>query len=838
VAFLHFKMAEEKKDISYEDQDILKEFQLAQLTVSEKSSPDFGLKMSRKIWSYVQLGFGGYFYNRNARFIDNRNYANGTINVQQMFQDFLELNGKQNYIRLSWQTLLIVNTIISRLVARWMQKGEKVQVTAIDSLSVKDKKEQYEQFEFIIENRKHLEELQEQSGVQIIPTGEDIPSDKEELNLWQAQFQRVPEEILTELGCNDVLASCGWYDVLKELMLHDSAETGFVGTYTYMDKQGVIHVDRIFPENSIYSYSKYPDFRDTSWRGDAPTIKISELRKQYGKEFNPDNPLALTEKQLWTIAQQSKEYSNYTNLLWNDVWVTGFFRPYDEWNVRAMRFELKTVDKEPYTVTTSKSTGTTYAQKGVPTTKSGKVREMPSDNQKVYSDTNWNIYEGVFLPDHDMVIKWGIKKNMIRPQDPREIGNAEFSYTFHMPQNYEMRNLAIPEKIKAAVNGMILSLLRMQQLMARAIPPGWMIDESVLQTVDYGLGNDGNKSVDHSAYFFQTGLLYYHGIDADGNRIEPPIKELANTGFAPQMQAYIQNYQFNYQTLKDELGEDPNLISAALQPRVTAGNVEASQKQGDYATDSYYNAYVSCMRDTSRKITCLLKDSVTYGSKAYRDVINQDIGDRIFSTNIQFLPTQQQVADFDVLLSQTMNTSPDIVLFIDPFQLRRIAKEDVKLAETLFRRGQKKMLLWQKQTAAENQQATGDIQIKSAQAAEQAKQQTEQIKGEIDLQKAKMEGEATNKNAIVAMVTSMLSKGEQIPANLQPVVNVVMENIIIPLAAQNEEQKQAVIQQYQQAQQGQEQQEGEQPQEQQMEGMQGEQQEMQQQNQQPQQVAA
>lgn len=796
----------------YENQDVLKEFQLEQLSVEEKSSKEFGLKISNKIWSYIQLGFGGYFYNRNAQFIQDRSYANGTINVQQMFQDFLELNGKQNYIRLNWQTLLIVNTIISRLVARWMQRGEKVQVTATDTLSVTEKKDQYSQYEFIIENRKQLEELQEQSGVQMIPEGDEIPADKEELNLWQAQFQRTAEEILTELGCNDVLASCGWYDVLKEKMLHDSAQVGFVGTYTYMDKQGVIHVDWLFPENCIYSYSKYPDFRDTSWRGDAPTIKISELRKQYGKEFNPDNPFALTEEQLWTIAQKSKEYSNYTNLLWNDVWITGWFRPYDEWNVRALRFELKTVDKDPYTVTTSKSTGSTYTQKGYPTTKSGKKREAPSDNQKVYSDTNWNIYEGVFLPDHNMLVKWGIKKNMIRPQDPREIGNAEFSYTFNMPQNYEMRNLSIPQKIKAAVNGMILSLLRMQQLMARAIPPGWMIDESVLQTVDYGLGNDGNKTVDHSAYFFQTGLLYYHGIDADGNRIEPPIKELANTGFAPQMQAYIQNYQFNYQSLKDELGEDPNLITAALQPRVTAGNVEASQQQGEYATDSYYMAYANCMRDTARKVTCLLKDSVTYGAKAYRKVINQDIGDRIFSTNIQFLPTQQQVADFDLLLNQAMNTTPEIVKFLDPFQLRRIAKEDVKLAETLFRRAQKKMLLWEEKTSAQNQQATIQGQIQSAQAAEQSKQQTEQVKGDIDIQKVKIQEESATKVATLTLVTSLLSKGEAIPPYLQPLINATIENLMIPMVSQNEEQKAQIMQEMQQAQM--EQQEKEQPQQQ------------------------
>jgi hypothetical protein len=108
--------------------------------------------------------------------------------------------------------------------------------------------------------------------------------------------------------------------------------------------------------------------------------------KEYGKEFNPNNPLALTEEQLWTVAQTAKEYKSVTNIAWNfdGAWMIPFsLRPYDEWNVRSIEFELKSVDSEPYTVTTSKSTGTTYTQKGFPTTSNGNKKSKPSDNQKV-----------------------------------------------------------------------------------------------------------------------------------------------------------------------------------------------------------------------------------------------------------------------------------------------------------------------------------------------------------------------------------------------------------------------------------------------------------------------
>ncbi len=782
--------------------EVIREFQLANISISEKSKPDFGLKISRKIWGQVTSGLGGYTYNRNARFIKNRNWANGRIDVQTMFQDRFQFNAKQNYIRLVWNTLQIVNRIVSGLVGRWMLRGEKIVVQAVDDLSQNDKQDQYDQIQFIIENKEALEKLQESSGVKMIPDTV-LPADKEELNLWKLQFQRIPEEIENELGVNEVLSSNGWYDVLKEKMLHDSAEVGLVGTNTYMDKEGIIHVDWVKPENMIYSASDYNDMRDTYMRGEIPDISISMLRKFYGKEFNPDNPNALTEQQLFEVSQTAKEYKSVTNLSWqfNVDWNVPFsLRPYDEWNVRCMKFEIRTVDNEPYTVTTTKATSTTYTQKGTPVNKNGNPKK-PSDNQKVIEDTNMNIYRGVYLPDNDLLLEWGLKKNMIRPQDPKEVGNAEFSYSYYMYQNWQMRNLAIPEKIEAAVDNMILACLKIQQVIARMRPTGAAINADALQEIDFGLGDDGNKIVDPKRLYDQTGDIYYRGRDAEGNPIPIPIQELANTGFLGQMQGLIQDYQFWYQTLKDELGEDPNLITAALQPRVTAQNVETSQSTAAAATDHFYQAYAECMKMTARKISCLLKDSITYGAKAYRAIVKQDISDRIFSTDIRFTPTQQEMAMFEATMQKALDNTPELALFITPFQLTRVAQEDVKLAELLFRQGQKKMLLWKQQTAQENQQTTIQGQIASAQAAEQSKQQTEQVKIDGDLQKVKMEGETMNKNAVVAMVTSLLSKGMPIPANLIPVVNVVMENIIIPLAAENDQQKVAIIQQYQQAQQ-------------------------------------
>ena len=646
-------------------------------------------------------------------------------------------------------------------------------VTATDSISTRQKQDEYENLEFIITNRRKLEQLEQASGVQMIPQDQSLPSDKEELNLWQSQFQRLPEEILYELGINDVLGACGWFDVLKEKMLHDSAETGFVATYTWMDSEGVIHVEWLKPENCFYSYSNFPDFRDTSWRGYMRTLKISELRRKYGKEFGG----VLDEEQLFQMAQGAKEYQLYDNITWMTEWNVTFLRPYDEWNIEVLEFELKSVDTEAYTVVTTKKNKSTIIKKGRPQNK--------ADNEEVIEDSRINIYRGVYARSTQTMLEWGLKKNMIRPQDPKETGNAEFSYSFYMVQSYDMTTLGVPEKIQEPADQMILARLKMQQLVAKMRPTGTAVNWRAVQNIDYGLG-EGNKSIDFKRMFDQTGDFYYHDQDAEGNPIGVPFTEIPNAGFLPQLQALILLYDKHYQIMKDELGEDPNLISAALQPRVTAGNVEASQQMADFATDYYYSAYINCLNDTAKKVSCLLKDSVTYGSQVYRNISGiEDIGGRMFSTKTQLLPDAIAIQKFELMMQQTIQANPDLLRFLDPFQLMRVAKEDVKLSETLFRQAQKKMIIDERMVAKENQDATIKGQMDSAKAAEEEKRKS--LAMELNIKKQISDSETNNKikQEIVTGIFSIYSKGLPIPPELKGLEKEIIQNIGLPLFAEN-----------------------------------------------------
>jgi hypothetical protein len=370
-----------------------------------------------------------------------------------------------------------------------------------------------------------------------------------------------------------------------------------------------------------------------------------------------------------------------------------------------------------------------------------------------------------------------------------------------MYQNYEMRNLAIPEKIEEPSDQMILARLKMQQLVAKMRPTGAKYNIDALQEIDLGLATGVSSPSEIQKIYDQTGNLYFRGRDAEGNPIPVPMEELSNSGFLGQMQGLIQLYQFHYQVLKDELGEDPNLIAQALQPRVTSSNVNTAQDAANNATGYMYDAYRWVMADTAKKVCCLLKDSVTYGSKVYREILKQDdVAGRMFGASVQMLPDEMEIAKFEALMNQAIASNPQLVLYIDPFQMMRIAKEDVKLAETLFRRGQKKMIQSQQEQVAQQSQMNAQVQMQSAQAAEQEKRQTMQIEVETKGQIEAMISKEKQKETILQGIFGIYQKGLQVPQELKALESEILQNVALPLFAENMGNAQAMQQQMMQGQ--------------------------------------
>jgi hypothetical protein len=209
------------------------------------------------------------------------------------------------------------------------------------------------------------------------------------------------------------------------------------------------------------------------------------------------------------------------------------------------------------------------------------------------------------------------------------------------------------------------------------------------------------------------------------------------------------------------------------------------------------------MEETSKKIACLLNKSVTYGAKKYRDLLKQeDVKDRNFVATVRMMPQAQEVANLQIMMNNAIASNPQLVMYLDPFKVMRIAKENVELAELYFRQAQKRFIKTEQENAQNNSQQNAEAQ----QASIQAKMEADTT---LDGKRAL----AREKEIILQGVFDLAKANLPVPPELQQLVSDMLQNVTVPIEVQNEQQQQALAQQQQQQMQQMQQQQGqEQPQ--------------------------
>ena len=745
---------------------------LKEMAVSGSTNDKLNKVFAEKVVLQVeQIINSSYFSDRNRRFALNRAMANGRMDINK-FKDFFNINGKTNYININWKAIMIVNTIINRTVQRWMQKRFKAQVTAVDEISINHKQEKYSEAEYYMYNKDALNELQQQSGVQMIPQNQFIPDDKDSLDLWAQSELRVPEEILMEMGIDGVFEENGWgYNgVNARKQRWDAACVGLIGKETIADKNGCVKDNYCKPENMFYSYSDYDDFRDSAIKGEVVSYKISEIRDLYPK---------LTIEEIKEIAKGSKQWQGSDKIAFNNssTWNINMYLPIDDWNVDVVRFTLRSLDVDKSLIKKGKD-GSMYVDKP-----KERINDLYPGNEYV-EKTVWNIYRGVYVKQTKKILEWGLEKNMIKPKEGDSYSQAYHPYSFYMYNNVEMRNLAIPEKIEEPVEQMILARLKIQQMVAGLQRAGHQYDIDGLQEMD--LGNGICTPLELRRITDQTGDIYFRSKDAEGNRIENPIRENPNLGGVAQLQALIEVYNYHLQVMRDEIGSNEQAEGQTAKPRVGQENVATSLEISFNAIDYMNDACISCTDESASKIVCLLHDSVEYGSQQYRELMSEsDVKGRNFKTKIEMLPTEQEVTEFNRSIDLAMQAQPDLILYLNPEKLKRIAKENIKLADQYFRQGTKRAIKGRMEQAQQQSADNAKVQENAGIAAEKAKQQTMQAELTMKHEMESAMSAERQKEIILTGIFSIYSKGSPMPSELQPLTTEVIKNVMMPIFSQN-----------------------------------------------------
>jgi len=703
-----------------------------------KRDVDEGLKISK----FLQKAYNsGYFSRRNKKFEKNRKFSRGKQPMQE-FLDLLNVDGKEAFVNLDMKAPAIAPKFMQVIIGGFIKRDEKVKATAIDPVSVERKKYDRDEAEFRMNFGDEVRGIEQQVGIKLMAEGEFTPEDYDELELYFGLEYQLPEEILFEKGCDYVFYENGW-PVIKRKLLEDISETGLGATKVSTGADGKINIRRVVPENSFYGFSNYDDFRDVSFIGEVLSMKLVDIRNQY-----PNFP----EEKIWKLATQSKQYTQ--TVKWDDRFRYSIDRPYDDWTVDVLDYEIKTIDTMMYQAKTNKFGNLIVEKKD-------KAPQRLGDNKELITKDMYVIYRGVYVLNTDTMLEWGVAKNMIKPSTTKGMADAYFSYSVYMHENLDLENMAIPERMETSIRQMTLAHLKIQQLIAKLRPSGLIIDIDSLSDINIGQAK-ALSPLELQAVYDQTGNIYYKRRTEDGDNINSvPIQEAPNSGSVSQIQQLIMVYNHYLDRLRDEIGVNEYREGSGVNPKLGLGVQQAQIQASNNATDFIYDAYLSLYQQTAFKISLLLYDSVSYGGRQYSEYLSPEkVKGKQFDVKIEVMPDEKERQFLEGMIQTAL--SAGMVEFEDAFRIRSI--KNVKLAE-----------IEEMKKAQMNSEMNAQAQQQSIQAKAQADAQLQQVEAQSKMMivstEMKMKQDLSQQEFIQTALLKSFELGRPLTEDLSALVN-------------------------------------------------------------------
>jgi len=714
-----------------------------------KRDTEEGLKISK----FLQKAYNsGYFSRRNKKFEKNRKFSRGKQPMQE-FLDLLNVDGKEAFVNLDMKAPAIAPKFMQVIIGGFMKREEKVRATAIDPVSVERKKYDRDEAEFRMNFGDEVRGIEDQAGVKLMAEGDFTPADYDELELYFGLEYQLPEEILFEKGCDYVFYENGW-PVIKRKLLEDISETGLGATKVTTGPNGKINIRRVVPENSFYGFSNYDDFRDVSFIGEVLSMKLVDIRNQY-----PNMP----EEKIWELAKQAKQYTQ--SVKWDDRFRYSIDRPYDDWTVDVLDYEIKTIDSMMYQAKTNKYGNLTAVDR------KDKAPQRLGDNKELITKDMYVIYRGVYVLNTSTMLEWGVAKNMIKPSTTKEIADAYFSYSVYMHENLDLENMAIPERMETSIRQMTLAHLKIQQLIAKLRPSGLIIDIDSLSDINIGQAK-ALSPLELQAVYDQTGNIYYKRRSEDGDSQNGiPIQEAPNSGSVSQIQQLIMVYNHYLERLRDEIGVNEYREGSGVNPKLGLGVQQAQIQASNNATDFIYDAYLSLYQQTAFKISLLLYDSVLYGGRQYSEYLNPDkVKGKQFDVKIEVMPDEKERQFLEGMIQTAL--SAGMVEFEDAFRIRSI--KNTKLAEMYLKKAKANKEKMEMQKAQRNSEMNAQSQQQSIQAKAQADAQLQQIEAQAKISivstEMKMKQDLSKQEFIQQALLKSFELGKPLTDELQALV--------------------------------------------------------------------
>ena len=682
---------------------------------AEKATDEFGLQIGQAIqyeW-FKKDGNQCRYYNQWRDFHRLRLYARGEQSIAK-YKNEIAVDGDLSYLNLDWTPVPILPKFVDIVVNGMQDREFKVKAYAQDALSQAKRSKYQDMIEGQMAAKDILTTIQEQTGVDpFIMDPDELPSSDEELSLYMNLNYKPAIEIAEEEAIDTMFAE-NHYDDIRKQIDYDSTVIGMsVAKHEFLPGAGV-QISYVDPANVVYSYTEDPHFKDCFYWGEIKTLPIAELLK-----IDP----SLTREDLEEISKYSQSWYDYYNVAQfyeNDI----FYRD----TCTLMYFNYKTTKKMVYKKRILEGGGSKMIEKD---DTFNPPEEMMEDGKFEKIEKTIDVwYDGVMVMGTNIILKWELAKNMVRPKSSSQ--HALPNYVAVAPRMYKGVIESLVRRMIPFADLIQVTHLKLQQVIARTVPDGVYIDADGLNEVDLGTGAAYDPS-DALRLYFQTGSVVGRSYTQDGeyNQGKVPIQQLTSSSGASKTQMLIANYNHYLDMIRSVTGLNEARDGSTPSPDALVGVQKLAALNSNTATRHILDGSLYIYRSLSEALTYRIADILEYADFK-EDFINKigkynvsilgEISDLYiydFGVFIELSPDEEQKAMLEQNIQMALSKQ-DINLE-DAIDIREI--KNLKLANQLLKVKRLAKQERDEKMAMQKQAITAQQQLKSQEMASQVAMQ-------------------------------------------------------------------------------------------------------------------
>lgn len=693
----------------------------------------------------------GYFTNEKKwDWVESRTYAQGNQNVEKYNKWCSRLTNSEgktvSYLDLNWKIVSPAPKFRAVLKGYFSKLQFKPTATSINPEAADDKKRMQNTVWATKILKPYFDALEQKAGQDLgtnlvaskMPAGPDgkplLPETMEELQLFFNLSVRLQSEISMEMGMEMVLNENDWAEIALKLW-EDVIDLGAIGLCCYVDPIGrKIKLRYCDPVNMILDTYRGHDGEAMERIGEFKLMTVSQLKLEAGDQFTEEQYYEMAKNNVnrFGNAERISPWADYINT--DNIY--NWYTPYDNWNVLVMEWYTDSSDRKKFKREVKNGVKMTYE---VPyDRKTGKSEERNESGGLMYSKEvlavdNKTIYGANWIVGTDYIFNWGKVNDISRPKEnPRECTKP---MKFYRISNQSVMELMIPY-----LDSIQLGWLKMQNLKARALPKGLIIDVEALENLVVDGKIMSTKEVLEAAV--QSGMILIRRkspLDDEGydSSQSPPVIETKG-GLGAEFKELLEAIQGDIQSCREVSGISEMFDASPQDPKQLVGTAKLQVAGTMNAIGSMINGFVKLFEKTCIDMSLKFQIMAKYGMMHYYNPAlgitvteflsrMDSITPALFGIKIEALPTEEDKMHLmevaKAALESTNDPTKGGINYPDYLKMVRFLKDNnVKLAEAYFDYALAKFKQEQAQIAQQNVQANA-----------QANQQTEKVKAQEEL---------------------------------------------------------------------------------------------------------